>query len=218
MTLLRPCASLLRLPAAGCTRTFMRKFPHTPILPRRAAAATGLALAALLAAACVQAADTTPPKHSLFVSVVAGTHAFDGSSPLADDRHAGASLAFRFSDRHSLELSAGRTDTLAAASAARYDSRRLDALWHYFRGASWQPYVLSGIGEDEYSGAGGRDDRGTFANGGAGVFRHLGGPIHLRAEVRAQYQFDEDTWHGIAVLGLTGAFGGPYAGPAASPP
>lgn len=174
-----------------------------------------LSLGVLLPARCLQAAETAPPTHSLFVSVFAGTHAFDGNSTLADDRHAGASLAFRFTDRHSLELSAGRTDTLtAAATATGYDSRRLDALWHYLRGAAWQPYVLSGIGEDEYTAPGGGDARGTFANGGAGVFRHLAGPLHLRAEVRAQYQFDEEAWHGIAVLGLTCAFGGPYAGPA----
>lgn len=163
-------------------------------------------------------AGNVPKSQSLFISVMAGEQYFDSTAALTDDRYASAGVGYRLGDRHSVEMVAGRSDTTTVPGglSANADTRRIDMLWHYFRGTPWQPYVLSGFGQDEYTSAG-SDTRGTFATGGAGIFRHVIGPFLLRAEVRALYSFDRNAWHGVAAMGLTCAFGGDYLGPPTLP-
>lgn len=168
----------------------------------------------LTATAPPASAGNAPKSQSLFISVMTGEQYFDATAGLADDRYASAGIGYRLGDRHSVEMIAGRSDTttVPAGLSANADTRRIDMLWHYFRGTPWQPYVLTGFGQDEYTSAT-RDTRGTFANGGVGIFRHLAGPFLLRAEARALYSFDRNAWHGVAAMGLTCAFGGDYHGP-----
>lgn len=171
-----------------------------------------LVLGALLLPPSVTALDNAPPTGSLFLSLQAGGQRMDPAVGLRDDAYAGVGMGFRFTDRHSLELLAGRADALTPAGAkGNADSRRADVLWHYFRAFAWQPYILTGIGQDDVS-LGGSDALGTFADVGLGVFRRIAGPLHLRAEARAQYGFDDETLQGVATLGITCSFGGDYAG------
>jgi hypothetical protein len=190
-----------------------RVSPYHITRPSPVAAIVRLACAWLLGVPVIAtAAGNAPETHSLFLSAMSGEQVFDASVALENDHYAGVGMGFRFNDRHSLELAAGRTDTqTAAATPADADTLRADALWHYFRGAVWQPYLISGIGQDEYS-SGGRNARGTSVSTGGGVFRHLAGPFHLRGELRLQYSLDDNAWSGMGTLGITCAFGGRYTG------
>lgn len=170
----------------------------------------------LLTAAVAGRAANVPETDSLFISLLAGGQHFDHRTGVDDGANVTWAVGYRFSDRYSGELAAGRTETqrdTAAAPDVDADSFRADVLWHYLRGGTWQPYIVNGVGQEEFSTTAGNSVD-TFANAGAGIVRHLAGPLNFRAEARALYNFDDNAWHGTASIGILVAFGGGYYGEA----
>lgn len=169
-----------------------------------------LAALALFVVGSARAADNAPATNSLFVTALAGAQDFAATRGAIEDASNGTvALGFRFTDRVSLELAGGRTDTVAGAgNDVKVDSRRLDALWHFAPANGWHPYAAAGIGEQSFDSAAALA-RETVIGAGGGFFRHLAGPLKFRADVRLLYSVDESESDVVAGAGLVLGFGGP---------
>lgn len=174
-----------------------------------------LLLAALVAVVAARA-ENVPPTGSLFVSALAGPARSGDRAGLADNTDGAFLLGFRWTDRVSGEVAASRLETSLldpARTPADLDTLRVNALWHYFRGGRWHPYAVAGIGQQTLSAAR-REDRGSFLEGGLGVWRHVIGPLHFRLDTRAAWSPDRHSLRGIVAAGITIAFGGGFTAPA----
>ena len=178
--------------------------------PARAAL---LLFAALLAAAACRA-ENVPSTASLFVSVLAGPTQTSDRARLDDDVEGSFLLGYRWTDRFSGELVFSRLETRRhdpLHTPADLDTVRADALWHYFRAGTWHPYAVAGIGQQAVSSAR-REDRGSFVEGGLGLWRRIAGPLQFRIDTRAAWCPDDDSLRGTVAAGLTLGFGGGYRG------
>jgi OOP family OmpA-OmpF porin len=169
---------------------------------------------ALLAASCavvqsgvVQAEDS----HQWEVTGMAGMNAFDSDRNLDDAATGSLGLGYVLSKDWTLEGFYQGFDADIDNGIGGVDGRqlRLDALYHFAQlgDGSWRPFVLAGLGDQEFDGKGFKDNE-TFGNLGLGIKKQFSDSWLVRGDARTLYSFDEDeTDYGVNV-GLSYLFGG----------
>jgi OOP family OmpA-OmpF porin len=166
--------------------------------------------AALLAASCavsVQAEDT----HQWEVTGMGGINSFDNDRNLEDATTGSLGLGYVLNKDWTLEGFYQAFDADIDNGNGDVDGRqiRMDALYHFAElgDGSWRPFILAGLGDQEFDAQGG-DDNETFANVGLGIKKNLSDAWLVRGDARTLYSFDEDeTDYGVNV-GVSYLFGG----------
>lgn len=163
-------------------------------------------------AAAVQAEDT----HQWEVTGLVGKNAFDNDRNLDDATTGSLGMGYVLDKDWTLEGFYQGFSTETDRGNVDVDGRqvRLDALYHFAElgdNGAWRPFILAGIGDQEFDPKGASSDNETFANLGLGIKRKLSDAWLVRADARTLYSFDEaETDYGVNV-GVSYLFGGTKA-------
>lgn len=141
-----------------------------------------------------------------------GLHNFDSSraGDFDDSESLGLGLGYQFDSPWSLELQYHQGET-ELNSGTEFDHRiwSLDALYTFNQQGKWQPYLLTGLGDQAFELANGNSNeaRETLLAAGAGIAYRFNNNVSLRADIRNNYSFDEEDNDQAAYLGLRFDFG-----------
>ncbi len=182
----------------------MRDSPE-PI--RRLMWLTCTALLLTCAASTVRAAEAMPTRNQVFVS---GVGALIRSSEFDDtDLGYGGGVGWAISDRWAIEGLYLRAEPESGTFSTRAESGWLNLLYMLREdGGAFKPYLTLGAGRTDYSSTPPElEEFEREYNAGIGFFRHMGGRMSFRGDLRAVYSYDSKKLEPFAMLGLTLSLG-----------
>ena len=126
-----------------------------------------------------------------------------------------AAFGYRFDNPWELEVSYSRLDEAETDSGdIDVEQIRLDALYNFTRNGDWQPYLVFGIGEQDFDFDNADDIDETAANAGVGVKYFLSEKVAVRSDLRAIASLDESEVDTALSIGLSYLFGSKKPKPA----
>jgi len=156
-----------------------------------------LKIAAAVGLGCVIAAPTMAEEtYKYELTSAVGYNIYDNDRNLDDSAFIGYGFGFNLNPKWTIEswLTYSETD-LDSNSAIDVDSLsyRIDALYHLPKFGAWTPYLVGGIGRNQFNveGAVAADFNETQLNGGIGLKRKVYKNIGIRGDVRAFDNIDQ---------------------------
>ena len=135
---------------------------------------------------------------------------FDSERNLEDDPNIALGLGYDFSKVWSAEaLIGGANLEVDDSSRNNIDNRfaRLDALYHFSPEELWRPFLVAGVGHNEFEDEADNKFDETQFNLGAGIKHEVNDNLDLRFDARALYSHDEESMDALLNLGISYLFG-----------
>lgn len=166
-------------------------------------------LSCVCASAVVSTATNAQDESGFTLTPMIGGMFFDSEKNLDDSVTGSVAAGYRFDSPWAVELAYLRSnpDFDAGNGDADLDQYRLDGLYHLEAKDKLQPFVLAGLGENEFE-SGNSRGHDTFANVGAGIKYAVSSLLSLRSDIRIIQGLDSGDTDFGANLGAQFTFGG----------
>jgi OmpA-OmpF porin, OOP family len=127
-------------------------------------------------------------------------HTYDGDLNLDDGMFGSLGIGYRFENPWSVELTYKKlsTDTSIGNSSVDLNELRFDTLYNFAGGDKYQPFVLLGVGNQDWKYQNFSMDN-TLVNLGMGVEYFVGEATSLYGDVRAIENLDDDSLTSVAL-------------------
>lgn len=166
---------------------------------------------AMLAAGLTAGQAANADGSGLYVMPNVGIQVFDEDKNSDDGTNYGLNLGYEFNSPWALELGyhGGEAET---EGGTEFDTEllNLDALYRFNRGGRFEPFILTGLGDQKIKFDNVDDQAETVGSLGVGAYVGLTDRVRLRGDVRGLYSFDNEATDVLALLGVQFRFGSGY--------